>query len=613
LFGGDAWYHMRRIVYTLEHFPQTLGFDPYLNFPDGARAIWPPLFDFAVASLLLPVNAVAGLPAVEAAAALVPPLLGAATVGALYGLVCSLYDRTTALVAAALLSVSSGHIWYSQLGFVDHHAAVALVSTGLLAAAVSCVRREVPSARIGVALAAAMALSFLLWPGALLYVALVEVGLGAHWLARGDRAAAVRIAENRVWTRTLACGLVMLFGPSGLSGSSQAGTPWSPFSAVVESWFQPWWLAAIALHAAICALLWRRASAGLTARRRLGETIVVAAGVLAASLWAFPDLRHTLDEAWRWLGKREGFQSIVAESEPLFVLHGEWTGRVAELRLSRFVYVFPAALALLAHSARRTDRRAGRWLFAFWAMCVALVTLQQKRFFNTGSIALAIVMSWSIVAAWRVVLVRPGLVGRRRTLIAAGFAAAVYFLLAPSLAPLARAGGDLVRSVRGEAPRIGLARLADRSLLRTATWLRGHTPPTAGYEDARGEPAYGVLAHWDLGHALLYAARRPTVVGNFGDDLGERNYRLHREYFRSTEGRAVRLLDALRARYVVVARVPPQAWVRLGSKSMLSLLTGPEPERLVYHRLVYESPRANAPEVFLPGYRVFERVAGPHP
>jgi asparagine N-glycosylation enzyme membrane subunit Stt3 len=41
----DASYHARRVVYGVENFPRVLSFDPYLNFPDGARVPWPFLYD----------------------------------------------------------------------------------------------------------------------------------------------------------------------------------------------------------------------------------------------------------------------------------------------------------------------------------------------------------------------------------------------------------------------------------------------------------------------------------------------------------------------------------------------------------------------------------------
>jgi asparagine N-glycosylation enzyme membrane subunit Stt3 len=53
-FGNDAFYHLRRIVYSVVRFPDLLDFDLYINYPHGAKPIWPPLFDWAVALVSLP-------------------------------------------------------------------------------------------------------------------------------------------------------------------------------------------------------------------------------------------------------------------------------------------------------------------------------------------------------------------------------------------------------------------------------------------------------------------------------------------------------------------------------------------------------------------------------
>ena len=53
-FGNDAFYHLRRIVYSVVRFPDVLDFDRYINYPEGAKPIWSPLFDWAVAAVSLP-------------------------------------------------------------------------------------------------------------------------------------------------------------------------------------------------------------------------------------------------------------------------------------------------------------------------------------------------------------------------------------------------------------------------------------------------------------------------------------------------------------------------------------------------------------------------------
>jgi len=47
--GNDSFYHLRRIVYGVVNFPATLDFDPYINFPAGARVIWTPVMDWLMA------------------------------------------------------------------------------------------------------------------------------------------------------------------------------------------------------------------------------------------------------------------------------------------------------------------------------------------------------------------------------------------------------------------------------------------------------------------------------------------------------------------------------------------------------------------------------------
>ena len=84
--GPDAYYHLRRIAYSVVGFPRFLDFDPYVSFPDGGRPIWTPLFDFSLAALAhFGLGARAGR-ALETYLMWAPPLLGAACVLAVHAL-----------------------------------------------------------------------------------------------------------------------------------------------------------------------------------------------------------------------------------------------------------------------------------------------------------------------------------------------------------------------------------------------------------------------------------------------------------------------------------------------------------------------------------------------
>ncbi len=73
LFDPDAYYHMRRIVFTALNFPKTLISRRH-------------------------------------------------------------FGAAPATMAGVILALLSGHCWYSQVGFIDHHAAEALAATAMLGA-----------------------------------------------------------------------------------------------------------------------------------------------------------------------------------------------------------------------------------------------------------------------------------------------------------------------------------------------------------------------------------------------------------------------------------------------------------------------------------------------
>jgi asparagine N-glycosylation enzyme membrane subunit Stt3 len=163
-------------------------------------------------------------------------------------------------------------------------------------------------------------------------------------------------------------------------------------------------------------------------------------------------------------------------------------------------------------------------------------------------------------------------------------------------------------------------------MLELAIWMSRRTPATAGWLDPARRPGYGVLGPWEIGHILQYVARRPTVVDNFGDDLGEAGFARARAYFASEEPAASRILDELEVRYVVAQREPPFLGPTPGERSMFASLyyfdgsaleagegsaAGPHVPALERHRLVYESSLQLAAAPDAPAfYKVFEHVAG---
>ena len=603
-FGNDAYYHMRRIAYALERFPEALQFDPYVNFPQGAKVIWSPLFDVAIALLVRPFYWSSDLGVVERIVIWVPPILGATTVVVVFFLAKRTFGFAIAVVSSLILSVLSAHVWYSQIGFVDHHAAVSLFSTLLLASAMDLIsdlvsasnhRRRIFAKAALMAIVAAVLV--LLWPGAILYLILVEIGLLLLLLTRKDREEALTVARVLAFANAIAFTIVLPF--TAFNDWPQ----WSEFSSVVLSRFQPWFFGVLAIYGLACTALWqhpRLVDATKTRRARTTQSLALGVLVLGASPLIFPDLLRAVADAWQWLGQTDDFQYMVNESRPLFLVQNRLGVEIAELRLSRFLYLFLPAVLALAWIERERAERATLFLFVGWSVTLCVVTLLQKRFFNTFSVALAITSGWACVWSYRAMTKRFA-TRRKRQLVGAMLTIFALWLLWPTLRAYAPALDNNVRLVRGEPVQLRPHEIRRLVLHRAAEWMRGNTPETSGFLDTTREPEYGVLASWDHGHMIKYLARRPTVLGNFGDDVGVTNFARGRQVFSSSPKEAAKLLEELRVRYLVVGADSEKR--RLHSQLYLRNGSGMERFRLLYESTLTETSKR-------PNFKVFEFVKG---
>ena len=606
-FGNDALYHLRRVAYSLHHFPAILEFDSYLNYPHGGRAIWTPAFDWLTALVLWPWIDPGDLPALERAAVWVPPLLGAGTVVALYFVALRQFGRGTAFLAGLFLALSSAHFWYSQLGFLDHHAAVALVTTWLLGAGLATARRYSDASTergtsVGSAagLAVAYAGSLLIWPGTLLHVGLVACAVLVLAPTRAGRATARGCAREAALAHGIAAVLVWPFcDPAGWS-------QWGRFSPAVLTGFQPWLLGTLALHHGGCALLWRRGRHCDRTSGRLLAAGLWGVSLLVISAFVIPELRDGLEDAWRWFGRTESFQAQVNESRPILVQGGEFTTEIAIARLTPFFLLVPLVVGVAAWRTRRRADVAPLWLFLAWTLGLVFATLAQRRFFNSSSVAVSLLLAWtvgSIDAALR----GRFRAGSRRLILARG---AVGLGLALMLAPMIGTYRRHVANHLSGPVRASHTEMRHRLALQTARWIQRRTPATSGWLNPEGRPEYGVMAPWSVGHVIVYTGQRPAVNGNFGDDVGPENFALAGEYFAGDETAGLAILERLNARYVVA-----EAASGTGSpeslQQALALRDGSEAESgpaLARHRLVFES------ESLAPGgrpqFQVYEVVPG---
>lgn len=158
LVGPDSFYHLKRIIYTFENYPEMLMFDPFLSYPEGDFVPWPPLFDFIGGSLAK----IIGNPIYSS-------VFLNFFVGLLTLLLILLYlskrHITATIVSLSILAVSTLFVSSQSVGNIDHHALEVFL---VLSFYLSFAYLENKIWKV-IILSIIVTLSFFNWPGAPLY------------------------------------------------------------------------------------------------------------------------------------------------------------------------------------------------------------------------------------------------------------------------------------------------------------------------------------------------------------------------------------------------------------------------------------------------------------
>ncbi len=514
---SDTYYHVLRARRIVEAFPRVSRFDAGLDYPVGAKILWPPLFDYliAVPALLLGGSETA----VEHVAAVLPLLLGVGSILLLFGIGLRLLGPRAALVAALLMSLSPAHVAYTSLGRPDQHAAEILLALAVLGAFVQCLRQDRSERRALAVLGVALALSFWNWQGS--GVTLAVLGLfTAAWHVLGDgagrRASARALALGAGAASTLLAVSLTLTEPSALRDLGGKGV--TAFHVLLA-----------AATGAYGALLWiavaRRAERGVL--RRLVEAASAAAltGGLLLAIGASGGMRTNLDAL---LAGHRWYEAI-AEFQPLTTARDPW-GVLRDVTMTTGLMLLCAPLGLAALRERwRSEERSGLAFLAIWGATFLAFALARTRFALYLSAPLALWVGAGLEWAAR-------RAGAARLGAATPVAAAVA-LCVPSSGFIA--ASHPVKGVDETHPALA--------------WLAG-MPPAPGRE--------AVLADWDLGHIVQYFARRPVLTSPFGVDGGERAMEdAARFYLSRDDDRAEAVLRERRIGYLLVESPPNVVWV----------------------------------------------------
>ena len=132
LAGNDPWYHLRTVTYTIHHWPFTMPFDPWTNFPYGTQVgQFGTLYDQIVATFALIIGL--GSPSAELIMKILivtPALIGSLTIFPTYFIAKHFGGKSGGIFAALLLALLPGVFFQRGIaGFSDHHIAEVFFQT----------------------------------------------------------------------------------------------------------------------------------------------------------------------------------------------------------------------------------------------------------------------------------------------------------------------------------------------------------------------------------------------------------------------------------------------------------------------------------------------------
>ncbi len=599
-YGYDSFYHMRRALYTAENFPSALWFDSYLNHPIGFELTWPPLFDQIVAAAALLLG---GSPrAVEAAGAIIPPILGSLMILLLYLLARKLFGTKVALLAALLLAIDPKHIARTIFGLPDHDPMELLLMLGAILLLASALTDRDRRLWFGAAAGALLAAVGYTWLGAPIYM----IGILIY--------AAVQISLD-------------------LREGADPGDAIAPMAAAfgvalllfLPFWDEPWLLPSFvgALGSLVALGILYPLSRLFVAKRVPWQAF----GPLVATLGYILLIFSYATEIGRYLHSlfREGLAYFfdselsrvgVEEAMPIFRVYD-----LASLSILGLIFSL-GGLFILARGVRpSTGLRPDRLLFLIWAGLAAALAISQTRFLFlfsvSGSVLVSLLFFWGMEKIWSSDLSQRA----DPRVVRVAVALLLLALLIPAVV-------SLPAVVRYKPEIAG-------DWTDSLDWVGENAPPTEGFELPVEAGNYSILSWWDYGNWILYRSKRPVVANNFQAGATDSA----RFFLAEEEEEALNVADRRGVRYVITdekmvyRKLPAIArWIDEDPASYVSIAA--DSEVLTYEhsprflatvlarlhlrdcsdlgsfRLVYESKTTSGLRFPVSRVKVFERVKG---
>ena len=515
--SDDEYYHMRRILYTVNHYPNTLWFDSYIDYPSGFKLTWPPLFDQISAGLSLALGQHVQ-PGIEMVSAFIPVFLGAITIVVVYFMVRESLGRNVALMSALMAAITHHHIMKTTIGSIDHHSLEVLLLLGSILFLVLALSRS------------EKAYFFAAISG------VIMAGLAYTWLGASVYLGIFLVYAALQMTLDLQNGL-----PSGKTATALTAAFGVALILVLPFWNAPWLFPSfLGIMVAIIGTLVMYALSRFMLIHKVNWIVFPLAIIVFAFACAIflPLIGMGSLIQFGYLFGSE-MSGKISEAQPLFSSEARVLFSTSSYSSSGWKLISNLLLSLAGIAAfilclrRRKDGMInGQLLVLVWAVASLLLTLGQIRFFYISSIAMGVLISllfFYILDYSRSRMAEKGLHHFR------AFSAILFVLL-------------VLPTATHTAAFIGGAPIVARDWYESLNWLEKNSNSTSFYDDPVNVPEYSVMNLWDYGNWIIYLAKRPVVANNF--QLGVMDST--KFYLSGSEKESTALMDKRRAKYVFV-------------------------------------------------------------
>jgi oligosaccharyl transferase (archaeosortase A-associated) len=530
LFDGfDTYYHMRRILYTVNHFPNTLWFDSYLDYPRGMELTWPPLFDQLIGGLSLALGAHTQS-SIEMVSALVPVFLGMLAVVVVYFMAREIFDPRMALLSAFAVAIAPYHILRTMFSAVDHHALEALLLVTILTFLVFALSRKEQGYAFAAAAGLSMAALAYTWAGTGAYLSIFLIYALVQMTVD---------IKNSVSSRDSVSYLLVAFGSALILMAPFWNKPWMmptflATSAMVVSLVVLYGLSKVLLYQGAHWVFFPLAIFAL------GYSFMLLPHFLG-QLWIFSDLDSLVRSGGEYLlgGDMVG---RIAEAEPLYS-RPELLTTFMGWNLLYYIVGLIALGAYILRGGQPEGKRQGLMLLMVWAVSALVLTIGQIRFLYISSIGNAIMIAILFFEAVHLAESRLvpsiktklalGSEGRSQQIRVAAIALLLIFLLLPSALDTLFISNDKPQ-ITGD-------------WYNSLCWLEENSNATSFYDDPSKQPEYSVMSWWDYGNWILYQSKRPVVANNFQTGvIDSASF-----YLSQDEDQALSILKAHNSRYIL--------------------------------------------------------------